>query len=184
MARPGSEAREWTTSVMSAFREAFDARDAKKRLRETIGGERVVPGRHSTQRRGDEATLRRDLSIDLVSLLNATNFGSSVDLSGLDNVRRSILNFGLNDLARLTSADSRTELIGEDLREALIQFEPRLNPETLHIERDAEAGDDHRLRFVVEAEMFCQPADVSVDFVAEVDVGSGKISLTRLADAS
>lgn len=168
---------------MSAFREAFTARDAKKRLHETVGGERVVPGRHSTQRRGDEAALRRDLSIDLVSLLNATNFGSSVDLGGLENVRRSILNFGLNDFARLTSDDSRTELIGEELREALIQFEPRLNPETLHIGRDEEAADDHRLRFIVEAEMFCQPADVSVDFVAEVDLGSGKISLSRLAEA-
>ena len=39
---------------------------------------------------------------------------------------------------------------------------------------------DQRIRFTVSAEMACKPLDVPIEFVAEVDVGSGKVRLTRL----
>jgi type VI secretion system protein ImpF len=164
--RKQAPSREHGAPLMSAFREAFAARDAKKRVIQTVGGERVVPGRHSTQRRGDELALRRDLSIDL------------------GYVRRSILNYGLNDVGRLTSEDAQIELIKDDLRTALTQFEPRLNPETILIERDEDVDEGQRVRFTVAVEMFARPMDLSVDFIAEVDVGSGKISLSRLPDVA
>ena len=167
---------------MSAFREAFAVRDADKRIVQTVDGERVVPGRYSSQRRGDETSLRRDLSADLVALLNTVDLASTVDLTGLEQVRKSILNYGISDVGRLTSDEARVAQIKDDLRAALVQFEPRLNPASLQIER-SEADDDdvnQRVRFEVSAEMFCKPTDVSIDFVAEIDVGSGKINLTRL----
>ena len=37
-----------------------------------------------------------------------------------------------------------------------------------------------RVSFSVTAEMACSPLDLPMEFVAEVDVGSGKIQLTRL----
>lgn len=165
---------------MSAFREAFAARDADKRIVQTVAGERVVPGRHSSQRRTDEAALRRDLSIDLVALLNAVELGATVDLTDLEHVRRSVINYGLSDIGRLASEDEQVDSIKDDLRSALIQFEPRLNPETIHIERDEADDTNQRMRFTVAVEMFCRPTDVPIDFVADVDVGSGKISLSRL----
>lgn len=42
---------------------------------------------------------------------------------------------------------------------------------------------NQRIRFFVAVEMLCKPTDVSVDFVADLDVGSGKISLSRLPEA-
>lgn len=169
---------------MSAFREAFAARDAKKRVVQTVGGERIVPGRHSSQRRGDEVALRRDLAIDLMALLNSVELGATVDLSELDYVRKSIVNFGLRDIGRLTSEDEQVSLIKDDLRTALVRFEPRLNPETIQIERSETDDANQRIRFAVAVEMFCKPMDVPVDFVAEVDVGSGKITLSRLSETA
>ncbi|MCC6204001.1 MAG: GPW/gp25 family protein [Hyphomicrobiales bacterium] len=174
---------EYGAPLMSAFREAAAARDARKRMVQTVAGERIVPGRHSSQRKGDEASLKRDLSVDLVALLNTIELGASVDLDGLDNVRRSIINYGLRDIGRLTSEDRRVDQIKDDLRTALMQFEPRLNPETIQIERNDSEDSDQRIRFFVAVEMFCKPTDVSVDFVADLDVGSGKISLSRLPEA-
>lgn len=175
---------EYAAPIMSAFRDAFVARDAQKPVVQTVGGERVVPGRHASQRRGDEAALRRDLSVDLIALLNTVELGATVDLGGLDHVGKSIINYGLRDIGRLTSEDNQVELISEDLRAALIHFEPRLNPESIQIERNETDDVNQRIRFAVAAEMFCKPTDVAIDFIAELDVGSGKISLSRLPETA
>lgn len=165
---------------MSAFRQAFEAHDSKRREVRTLKGERVIAGRQS-QGRGDEAALKRDLSIDLTALLNTTDLGSAVDLTDFPFVRESILNFGLYDVAHLVSEEIGVEGIADDLAAALKEFEPRLDADTLVIER-SEVNDDvnQRVRFSVSAEMFCTPANLPVDFVAEVEIGSGKIQLSRL----
>lgn len=173
----------FSTPLMSAFREAFVARDARKRVAETVGGERVVPGRHSTQRRGNEATMRRDLSVDLASLLNTIDLASAVDLRDLRHVANSIVNYGLRDVGSLTSQEEEVDRIKDDLKRAFLNYEPRLNPDSIQVERDETIDDvNQRLRFSVSAEMFFRPANVLIDFVAEIDVGSGKINLSRLAD--
>lgn len=168
--------------LMYAFRDAFEAGDARKRVEERIGGERVVSRRSALARRGaDETLLKRNLVTDLLALINTVDLGSVDDLSGFDYVSRSILNYGLPDLARLTSEEADVAEIATDLRTALMEHEPRLVPETLRIERDENFDDvNQRIRFNVSAEMFCRPADIPVEFVAEIDIASGKILLTRL----
>ena len=49
--------------------------------------------------------------------------------------------------------------------------------------RDYEAGADGaelKLRFMVRAELFCDPLNVPVEFVADVELDTGKISVNRL----
>ncbi|MBA3449104.1 MAG: GPW/gp25 family protein [Pseudaminobacter sp.] len=167
---------------MFAFRDAFDEGDAEKRIDQRIGGERVIAGRGSLRRRGaDEARLKRNLAIDLLSLVNTINFASSEDISGLDYVGRSVLNFGLRDISNLTSLEVGINQISGNLRDALLHHEPRLVSGSLRIEKDQQVDvDSHRIQFNVSAEMACTPLDIPMEFVAEVDVGSGKVSLTRL----
>ena len=172
--------------VMFAFRDAFDVRDAKKRLEERVGGERVLSGRGSLKRRGaDETVLKRNLAVDLLALVNTIDLGSAVDLTDLDYVGRSVLNFGLYDVAHLTSEEVGVDAIARNLSAALVQHEPRLNAETLRVERDKGFDDvNQRVRFTVSAEMACDPLDVPIEFVAEIDVGSGKVLLSRLPAVS
>ena len=168
--------------LMLAFREAFREGDAAKRIEERVAGERLVSARGSLKRRGaDEVLLKRDLAIDLLSLVNTIDLGSAVDLSDLDRVKRSILNYGLPDLSALTSLESGVENVGDYLKEALLAHEPRLRPESIHVEKTGEVNDEtHRVSFAVSAEMACSPLDLPTEFVAEVDMGSGNIRLTRL----
>jgi type VI secretion system protein ImpF len=165
--------------LMYAFRDAFDAGDARKRIEERVGGERVLSGRGSLKRRGaDEALLKRNLSLDLAALANTIDLASAVDLEGFDFVSRSVLNYGLRDVSELTSEEVG---VSEVARDALLQHEPRLNAETLTVERDKDFDDvNQRIRLVVSAEMACKPLDVPIEFVAEIDVGSGKVQLSRL----
>lgn len=167
---------------MFAFRDAFEEGDAAKRIEERVGGERVIAGRGSLRRRGaDEARLKRNLAIDLLSLVDTIDMASAVDLSGLDYVGRSILNFGLSDVSRLTSQEVAVGDIGVNLKAALLSHEPRLRSESLRVEKDTEVDDvEHRIRFTVSAEMACTPLDVPLEFAAEVEIGSGKVRLTRL----
>ena len=166
---------------MSAFREAFAAHDAKDSAVTLVDGERIIEGRQSRQRRGDETALKRDLSIDLVALMNTINLDSIDPLGNRDYVRKSVVNYGLPDVAHMTSEEKRVDSIRNELARALVAFEPRINRGSIVVDKQVERNDtDQRVRFAVSAEMFCTPVDVAVDFVAELEIASGKVNLTRL----
>lgn len=168
--------------VMYAFREAHRAKDAKKGGMEYKDGERVLSERGSMRRRGaNEAELKRNLEIDLVQLANTINMAAAADLDGLDYVRRSVLNFGLVDLSNMTSEDLRVRNLPSDLAHVLLNNEPRFVPETIEVSLDKDFDDvNQKLRFDIYAEMACKPVDVPLEFSAEIDVGSGKISFANV----
>ncbi len=166
---------------MVAFRDAFDARDAKDSSANIVDGERVIEGRASRQRRGDEVSLKRDLSLDLISLLNTIDLDSVVSLSKHGYVKKSVLNFGMCDVAHLTSDEVGVDDIRDLLAEALIAHEPRIRRDTLRIDKEIARDDvNQRIRFSVSGEMIHSPLDVAIDFVAELEINSGKMNLTRL----
>jgi type VI secretion system protein ImpF len=168
--------------LMYAFRDAFEEGDADKRVEQQVDGERIVAGRGLFRRKGgDEALLKRNLSVDLLSLANTIDLDSVIDLSQHEYVARSVLNYGLPDVTSLTSEEIGVDGIGEALKRALINHEPRLRPESLRVEKDLTFDEvSQRIQFTVLAEMACNPLDVPLEFVAEVEIGSGKVRLTRL----
>lgn len=186
MAKRSASTDRFQIPVMFAFRDAFQAGDSRKRIEERVGGERVISGRGSLKRRGaDETALKRNLAIDLLALVNTIDLGSALDLSGMDYVGKSVLNYGLYDVSHLTSEENGINSIARNLKAALTAHEPRLNPETLHVQRDETPDDvNNRVRFTVAAEMSINALDVPIEFVAEIDVGSGKVQLTRLPVAT
>lgn len=171
--------------LMFAFRDAAERRDSSKEEDIRVDGERVVSDRASLRRRGvDEKLMRRDLAIDLGALVDTINLAASTDLEGLDYVKRSILNFGLDDLTHITVESKDIDEIGNQLRAAILHHEPRLTPESLHVERSEDDEVNQRVRFRIHAEISSKPLDIPIEFVAEVDMGSGKILLPRLPGAS
>jgi type VI secretion system protein ImpF len=172
---------EFQAPLMSAFREAFEARDAKENPVRVVDGERVIEGRHARQRRSDELALKRDLATDLVALMNTVNLNSAISLDGLDYVRNSILNYGLPDISHLTSEERGVDAIRGQLANALAAYEPRIISDTISIDKQVRTNEvDQRVQFTVSCEMFCMPVDVGVNFTAELEVSSGKVNLTRL----
>lgn len=170
--------------LMYAFRDAFHAHDATRELNErTKDDARVLTDRGAIRRRGaSEEQLKANLDIDLGNLANTVNLASAVELDSYDWVRRSVLNYGLDDLTHLTTDKLGQSHMARDLREALMHHEPRLIPETIHVtEREREDENTQRVSIQVSAEMACRPVDVPLEFVAEIDVGSGEISVTKTA---
>jgi type VI secretion system protein ImpF len=168
---------------MHAFRSAHAARDANKKidLRDQ-SGERIIAGRRSAGRAPiTEALLRREVAHDLEALMNTVALESAEDLRDFEQVRKSILNYGLPDIAHRTIDEGSVDDIKSEIESALETYEPRLAPNSIHAARDATI-DAHELkvRFVVQADLRCEPVDVAVEFVADVEMDSNSIQINRL----
>lgn len=169
--------------LMQAFRAAFRERDAAKPLDlKDESGERIIASRRSTPRNVvSESTLRQELSEDLGALLNTINMSSCEDLRETPFVSRSILNYGLADLTAISIDEHAVEDIGAELRKILSTYEPRLTANSIAIERDRSIDEASlKVRFNIHAEMLANPVDVPVEFVADVEIDSGKLKISRL----
>jgi len=154
------------------FKEAHRAGDARKPLDlRDESGARILSGRRGMGRRPvDEAVLREEVTNNISALLNTVHLAASEDLSQTPEVARSILNYGLSDLARLSLGDVKIDEIGEEIRAAMIVYEPRVDPASITAERDRKIDEATlNLRFVVHAELWAEPLNIPVEFIAEVD---------------
>jgi len=170
-------------SLMNVFRQAARERDARKTIDVlSEDGGRVLSSRSIERREGaSQATLRDHLAQDLMNLLGTIHLDAAQSLDGLDHVRRSVLNYGMQDMSRLTTEDFKKSAVVRDLRAALLAHEPRLIEETLVISlRSKSADNQQRIAFDVRAEMTARPVDVPLEFVAEIDTGAGKVALSDL----
>ena len=112
--------------------------------------------------------------------MNTVNLASAVDLTGFGVCEKSVLNFGLADITHLTSEDGAVSDVSKSLLDSLVEHERACTATRCASENDAFDEVNQRIRFVVSGELACRPLDIPIEFVAEVDVGSGKVQLTRL----
>jgi len=169
--------------LMYAFRAAHEKRDAKAKLDlRDESGDRVIASRRVTARTPiSESGLRREVLTDVVDLMNTTNLGSALDLSDTPQVQNSILNYGFPDLSWRTIDENSLHEVAREIEVALITFEPRLAKGSIQARRDVNMKvDDLKLKFLVKADLRARPVDVPVEFVAEVELDSGKIKIDRL----
>jgi type VI secretion system protein ImpF len=167
--------------LMRVFRAAHADRDATQTIDIRENGERVLASRRVTARAPiSESEMRRLVDSDLTDLLNTTNLGSAEDLSEVPEVRKSVLNFGIPDLAHRSILDNANAEVAREIESALVNFEPRLARKSIRARRDTTVNPEElRVRFLVSAELRLQPVDVPVEFVAEVELDSGKIRVDR-----
>jgi type VI secretion system protein ImpF len=167
---------------MHVFRAAHAAKDATKALdMRTETGERVVAGRRLRARQViTEPVLRREVSRDLEDLLNTVAMESTVDMSEAEWVRKSVLNFGLPDISHYGVDALAIRKLPDEIRAAIVNYEPRLAAASLQIERDPNPdGDELRVRFLVRADLSCEPVHVPVEFTADI-TAAGEITVNRL----
>src|SRR5262245_14037194 len=169
--------------LMHAFRTAHESRDSKKLLDlRDEGGERVIASRRTAARIAiTEPTLRREVARDLDSLLNTIAMESTEDLRQFEHIRKSILNFGFPDIAHRTIDELSLDEVKFEIATVLKTHEPRLVRNTIQVTRDTSVDSaELKVRFIVRADLFCEPLNVPVEFVADVEIDTGKIMINRL----
>ena len=168
--------------LFHVFRAAHRARDAKKSIDLRDGdGERVLAARRATGRIAiSEPILRREVSTDVENLMNTISLESSFDLADCAFVKESILNYGIPDITHRSIDESGVDHIVGELQTALRTFEPRLVPESIKVERDMSLDDaDLKVRFVIHADLRCDPLAVPITFVADVQTDTGTFFISQ-----
>jgi type VI secretion system protein ImpF len=169
--------------LMFAFRFTHRQKDARRgvELREIDGESQATARRGRVQIAITEKMLREEVKSDLEHLMNTIALEASEDLASYPEVRKSILNYGIPDMARRTLDEAAIANITREIEDALRRYEPRLVKNSIKVARDESADAlALKLRFVVHADLFCEPIHVPVEFVADVESGTGKIAISRL----
>lgn len=168
-------------SLMHVFRDAVVRGDSRIRDAGKADGERDLTIISQKRREGaSEESLRRNLTMDIASLMNTIRLDACIALDEYPRVSRSIVNHGFQDMDRLWQSTRTRFAMAEAIRQTLIQSEPRLRPDMIDVQPvGSEPTVDQRLSFNISAEMISSPHDIPVRFLAEVDPGEGKITVRR-----
>jgi type VI secretion system protein ImpF len=115
-------------------------------------------------RRLREAVLR-----DLSWLLNASHLAATEDLGAYPHVAASVLNYGVPPTTGRVKAGIDAASLARRLRTALLHFEPRLLPGSLQVSVARDAADATAFQFLIEGELWAQPAPLRMTLRTELD---------------
>lgn len=116
---------------------------------------------------------------DLGWLLNTGNLATVVDLSPFVRAQRSVLNYGIPDIAGVIASEADAAGIATAIQQAIEAFEPRLR----RVRVVAYDGDDEQpantlpntLQFVIEATLWGRPTPEQLFLRTELDLESADV---------
>jgi type VI secretion system protein ImpF len=94
--------------------------------------------------------------------------------------RRSVLNYGMPPLSGETMVVMDFPWLEQEIREAIIRFEPRVDPSTLQVSVTDERMTGKQpttLRLVIRGQMWNQPVPLELLLGADVDVDTGQTAV-------
>jgi len=125
--------------------------------------------------------LRQIIMRDLGWLLNATNMESEVDFEFHADARRSAVNFGLPAFSGRRATDVKLETLQAELRQAIINFEPRIVSSTLQVvgmTMDDSWGAVHNLiMFEIRGQIWSVPYPIEMLLKSSIDLETGAVTL-------
>ncbi len=150
--------------------------------------DRLIDDRPGQPRRTREARvmtkaeLRQAVLRDLTWLFNVTCLGSDVDLDGAPLARRSVINYGLPPLAGQTASTLDVFDLERTIRQAILDFEPRILAATLEVRAVTELGGMNHHNVVgieIRGQLWAQPVPLEMLLRTEVDLETGKVEVSE-----
>jgi type VI secretion system protein ImpF len=167
-------------ALFDVFRDSFV--EGKKRRTEVLDDRTHVPFKvkSNSRRLGvDEQTLRAHVHQHLYTLMNNIRLDAAIDLTDCPNISSSILNYGFCDLSDLSKDQIMSSEIEKSIKKSLSDHEPRLVKRGIEVKIGSVTEDlGNRLFVQVSANLIADPADIPVDYEADIDTGSGKFTLS------
>jgi len=125
--------------------------------------------------------LRESVLRDVSWLLNSDSMETVVDLTEYPEVAKSVLNYGIKDLAGRVVAGVNVTEIEKGLKQAVNNFEPRIMTNSLNVHVfKSEKMDQQALSFDIEADLWAQPLPLHLYLRTEINKITGDISLLDL----
>lgn len=127
--------------------------------------------------RFNEAALRATVRRELAWLFNTVNFESSENLENCPNVRTSVVNYGVPDLAG-KSLDSRSVLQrARQIRSAIQAFEPRIDSASLDVEPSNRVERENALTFVIHADIRSAVRAVPIELRTDIEADTAAVTV-------
>jgi type VI secretion system protein ImpF len=127
--------------------------------------------------------LRAAVLRDLAWLFNATRPSERERFAEFPHAARSVLNFGLPPLAGESASNLDTGALETRVRDAVLQFEPRIDPESLEVEvlMSEERLEQHNLIGIqIRGKMWAQPVPLELLLRTELDLETGHVAVNDL----
>ncbi|NLR72740.1 type VI secretion system baseplate subunit TssE [Novosphingobium sp. ERN07] len=127
--------------------------------------------------RFNETALRATVRRELAWLLNTTNLESSVDLTNYPQVRTSVLNYGVSDLAGKSLSSRAILRRAREIRDAVQAFEPRIDPVSLNVELSGKVERENSLTFLIEADVRSALRAIPIKLRTDVEADSSAVTV-------
>ena len=129
--------------------------------------------------------MRQAVLRDLAWLFNCTRLDAHMDPAVFPNARRSVINYGLPALAGETATSIDVADLERGIRQAILDFEPRILPGTLQV-RALEVGqfENHNVIGIeISGQLWAQPIPIDLLVRTEIDLETGKVEIAEVADS-
>jgi type VI secretion system protein ImpF len=92
-----------------------------------------------------------------------------------------VLNYGIPDLAGQTISDLDTTALTQMIRQAILDFEPRLVRQSVQVRLVVDEGqmNHHALIFHIEADLWAQPLPLHLYLRTAVDLETGSVEVAE-----
>jgi type VI secretion system protein ImpF len=130
-----------------------------------------------------EQQLREAVRRDLTWLFSTTRFDADMDARRFAQARCSVVNFGLPALSGRTDTSMHNVLLEKSIREAILEFEPRILPATLRV-RAIETDNlslHYKIGVEISGQLWAQPAPLELIMRTEIDLETNEV---RIDDVS
>jgi type VI secretion system protein ImpF len=123
--------------------------------------------------------LRDVVRRDLAWLLNCVHLEATDDLSAFPLVARSTLNYGMPETTGVPLANINVETMQKRVRQAVLDFEPRLvrNKLVVTVDKQSTVMNRNSLVFLIEGEMWARPVPQSIFVRTEFDLETGVVKV-------
>lgn len=129
--------------------------------------------------------LRQAVLRDLAWLFNSTQLGDE-DLKGYSFAERSAVNFGLPALSGQTASTMDPIGLETAIKRAILNFEPRILPESLRVEAiitEAQLDRHNIVSVQIQGQLWAQPVPLELLLRTDVDLETGRMELRDLGQA-
>lgn len=160
-------------------------RSVQERLQPSLLDRLVDHAPHEKRESDDKRALTRQalrqaVQRDLSWLFNATGYGLDLDDRRYPHAARSVLNYGLPMLSgQFTSSIQRVSM-EQALKNAIVQFEPRILPRTLEVEliMEGSALDSHNcIGLQIRGMLWAQPVPLEFLLRSRIDLEEGRVEV-------
>lgn len=125
--------------------------------------------------------LRECVLRDLGWLLNSASLSTDQDLENYPEVARSVLNYGIPDLAGHTASSIEVPALEKVMRQVIWDFEPRLLRRSVKVrlEKSTDDSPQNAMVFHIEAQLWADPVPVQLYLKTEVDFEDGHVTVNE-----